>query len=85
MPPPTKIIAQVTIMPIYEYQCLDCNAAFEKILSSSVSPEPISCSHCGSAKVRKKISTTSYRLANASSSSIPSGALSGCSTKSGFS
>jgi putative FmdB family regulatory protein len=85
MPPPTKNIAQVPIMPIYEYQCLDCNTGFEKILSSSVSPEPITCSHCGSAKVQKKISAISYRLTSASSSSIPAGALSGCSTKSGFS
>jgi len=72
-------------MPIYEYQCLDCSLAFEKILTSSVSPETIICSHCGSAKVQKKISVTSYRLANASSSPIPAGALSGCSSKSGFS
>jgi len=71
-------------MPIYEYQCLDCNTVFEKIISP-VSPEPINCSHCGSAKVQKKISVTSYRLASSSSSQIPAGALSGCSTKSGFS
>ncbi|MBA3015268.1 MAG: zinc ribbon domain-containing protein [Proteobacteria bacterium] len=72
-------------MPIYEYQCLDCNAAFEKILTSSTSTELIICSECKSAKVKKKISATSFRLANTSSNVIPAGALSGCSTKSGFS
>jgi len=72
-------------MPIYEYQCLDCNAAFETIVSSASSPETVVCSHCGSEKVKKKISATSFRLASVSSSPIPAGALSGCSSKSGFS
>jgi putative FmdB family regulatory protein len=72
-------------MPIYEYQCLDCDRAFEKIITSAAAPEPILCDHCGSAKVQKKISATSYRLANATSSPIPAGALSGCSSRSGFS
>ncbi|MDD5759422.1 MAG: zinc ribbon domain-containing protein [Desulfobulbaceae bacterium] len=72
-------------MPIYEYQCLNCQTSFEKILASSLPTEPILCSHCGSDKIKKKISTTSFRLTSASSSPIPAGALSGCSTKSGFS
>lgn len=72
-------------MPIYEYQCLDCSAVFEKIFASAVSQETAVCSQCGSANVKKKISAASFRLANSSSSQIPAGALSGCSTKSGFS
>jgi putative FmdB family regulatory protein len=74
----------VIAMPIYEYQCLDCKNVFEKILSSSGSTESIICSSCGSGKVQKKISATSYRLASGSSSPIPAGALSGCSSKPGF-
>lgn len=71
-------------MPLYEYRCLDCQAVFEKILSSAASTEIITCEHCASPKVEKKISASSYRLSN-SSSPIPSGALSGCSSRSGFS
>ena len=85
LPSPANPLNQVTTMPIYEYQCLDCDRAFEKIIAFSASLEPILCGHCGSAKVRKKISATSYRLANTSSSPIPAGALSGCSSTSGFS
>ncbi|OGR08053.1 MAG: hypothetical protein A2511_17680 [Deltaproteobacteria bacterium RIFOXYD12_FULL_50_9] len=72
-------------MPIYEYQCLDCKTVFEKILSFTGSSETILCNRCGSGNIQKKISATSYRLTNASSSHIPAGALSGCSSKSGFS
>ena len=72
-------------MPIYEYQCLECEANFEKILTSASSDEVITCGQCGSVKVRKKISTTSLRVSNSQGSPIPAGALSGCSSRSGFS
>ncbi len=72
-------------MPIYEYQCLECEANFEKILTSASSAEVITCSQCGSVKVRKKISVTSLKLSNSTASPIPAGALSGCSSRSGFS
>ena len=71
-------------MPIYEYRCLDCEAVFEKILSSANSQEKVTCTKCAGTNVRKKISAGSYRLAGGGSS-IPAGALSGCSSKSGFS
>jgi len=73
-------------MPIYEFRCQECNTLFEAILSSS-SPEAlaeVTCSKCGGKKVKKTISASSYRLATGSSK-IPSGALSGCSSRSGFS
>jgi len=71
-------------MPIYEYHCNSCGLNFEKIISSAASNEPISCEKCSSQKVVKKISSGSYRLSS-KSSSVPTGALSGCSSKSGFS
>jgi len=72
-------------MPIYEYRCLECGASFEKILSAATSTESVACSQCQSLKVQKKISVTSYRLSSTNACSIPSGALSGCSSSSGFS
>jgi putative FmdB family regulatory protein len=71
-------------MPIYEYHCNSCGANFEKIISTSASNGPISCEKCSSKKVIKKISAGSYRLSS-TSSSIPTGALAGCPSKSGFS
>ncbi len=71
-------------MPIYEYRCQECKGLFETIVTSSeTAPEPV-CPKCGSNAVKKTISASSFRISSGSNS-IPSGALSGCSTKSGFS
>ncbi len=70
-------------MPIYEYVCKECKAHFEALVSLT-SGETIKCGKCGSLDVKKTVSASSFRMAG-SGSSIPSGALSGCSSKSGFS
>lgn len=71
-------------MPIYEFRCQKCNALFE-VLVSSTCIDGVSCKKCGSKEVKKTISAASYRLSSSSGSKIPSGALSGCSSGSGFS
>lgn len=71
-------------MPLYEFKCQDCSTLFETICSSCNAVSDVVCKKCGSKKVKKTISASSYRLSS-SSSGIPSGALSGCSSKSGFS
>lgn len=71
-------------MPIYEYRCQDCNALFEALVTSSAATDDVTCEKCKSKRVKKTISASSFRI-NSGSSSIPSGALSGCSSKSGFS
>jgi putative FmdB family regulatory protein len=72
-------------MPIYEYKCSDCKANFEVLIgSASAAGQEIECSKCGSRKVKKTISASSFRISSGRSS-IPAGALSGCSSKSGFS
>jgi len=74
---------RTTTMPIYEYKCNVCKKLFEVITTSSTATENLLCSECKSPDVRKIISTSSYRLNKGSS--IPTGALSGCAAKSGFS
>lgn len=71
-------------MPIYEFKCRDCNKNFETILTSSAEVSTVTCPECKSKNIMKTISASSYRLST-SSSAIPSGALSGCSSKGGFS
>jgi len=71
-------------MPIYEYRCQECKNLFEAILTSTETSAEVTCPKCGSSAVKKTISASSFRISSGSSS-IPSGALSGCSTKSGFS
>ncbi|GBE13355.1 zinc ribbon domain protein [bacterium BMS3Bbin14] len=71
-------------MPIYEYVCKDCKAHFEVLTTASSTAQTIKCKKCSSLNVKKTISTTSFRVSHGGSS-IPTGALSGCSSKSGFS
>ena len=71
-------------MPIYEYRCQECKALFETIVTSAETSTEVTCPKCASRVVKKTISASSFRISSGSSS-IPSGALSGCSTKSGFS
>ncbi len=70
-------------MPIYEFVCKDCREHFE-VLQSMNSAETVVCKKCGSVNVTKTVSASSFRMGSGTSS-IPSGALSGCSSKSGFS
>lgn len=70
-------------MPIYEYVCKDCREHFE-VLTTSSSAETIKCKKCESLNVKKTISATSFRMGQGGTS-IPAGALSGCSSQSGFS
>ncbi len=71
-------------MPIYEFKCNGCNKKFETILTSSAKVSEVTCPECQSKNIKKTISASSYRLAS-TSSSIPAGALSGCSSRGGFS
>jgi putative FmdB family regulatory protein len=70
-------------MPIYEYVCGSCKAHFEELVSAT-SQEIVRCPKCDSIKVKKTMSAASFRMSHGGSS-IPSGAHSGCSSKSGFS
>jgi len=71
-------------MPIYEYVCKDCKKHFEVLTTSSGVSKTVKCPKCKSLDVKKTISTSNFRMGSAKPS-IPSGALSGCSSKSGFS
>ncbi len=42
-------------MPIYEYQCQDCNHVMKVLVSSSKAKKPV-CEACQSKKVGKKMS-----------------------------
>lgn len=41
-------------MPIYEYQCQDCGASFEKLVPFSRSTEPV-CASCESMHVKRQV------------------------------
>ena len=43
-------------MPMYEYTCRKCNHAFEKLVKSMSSTDPIHCPKCASKQTDRKIS-----------------------------
>jgi putative FmdB family regulatory protein len=69
-------------MPIYEFHCEDCDKNFESLVMIASAMDSVTCKYCNSSNIKKIISATSSQpLKN----SIPAGALSGCSSSSGFS
>jgi putative FmdB family regulatory protein len=43
-------------MPFYPYRCLDCHKRFEVFLTySEYGVKPVTCSHCGSANIQRRI------------------------------
>lgn len=55
-------------MPLYEYQCPDCQHSFEKLVRSSAAAEGVTCPTCGSARPRRKLSTFAVKGSGHSSS-----------------
>ena len=48
-------------MPIYEYQCQDCEHALEQL--QKLSDDPLTdCPSCGKSSLKKKISAAGFRL-----------------------
>ncbi len=66
------------LMPIYEYQCLDCGQKFELIRLMKDADSELGCTHCQSRNVKRQLS-----LFNASSNGQSITAGSGCSGCSG--
>ncbi|MBI2939004.1 MAG: zinc ribbon domain-containing protein [Chloroflexi bacterium] len=43
-------------MPLYEYRCVDCGAAFEKLSSYSTVADPVTCPSCNGENARRLLS-----------------------------
>ncbi len=63
-------------MPIFEYQCSQCKAEFEKLIFSSDDSE-IQCPQCQSEKIHKKMSAASLTGSGKCGPATPSGGISG--------
>jgi putative FmdB family regulatory protein len=62
-------------MPVYEYACSKCKAAFEVLVRKE--NQKVSCATCGSAKVVRKYSVFGMNLGAAPEKGM-SGPLCGC-------
>jgi len=56
-------------MPLYEFECLECGAAFETLVLRSSGKDEVKCPKCGSRKLDEKISS----FASGSGDCAPSG------------
>jgi len=63
-------------MPLYEYNCLECNDKFEELVSSN--DATVKCPNCGSEKTVKQFSTFA-------SNALKTDACASCKPTSGFS
>ncbi|MXY70027.1 MAG: zinc ribbon domain-containing protein [Acidobacteriia bacterium] len=63
-------------MPIYEYQCGDCDSRFEALVMGSA-PEPDSC-ECGSNSIERVYSTFSASSGNSPAEACPTPAEQRC-------
>jgi putative FmdB family regulatory protein len=70
-------------MPTYKFSCNDCGKNFDKFLVSSDISD-VTCSVCGSPEV-KRVFSDIISVPAKGAATIPKGALSGGSCKSGFS
>jgi putative FmdB family regulatory protein len=43
-------------MPLYEFQCTDCDREFEELVRASTAIAEVKCPECGGDHVRRKVS-----------------------------
>ena len=66
-------------MPLFEFQCEDCNQPFEELVFGSAVDDVV-CPQCGSSEVNKMISTFASRISGGGAPSFNSGSAGACNT-----
>ncbi len=59
-------------MPLFGFECEDCQSDFEELLFGSTDSEEINCPDCSSTKVHKKLSVVAALSSKGSSQSVAS-------------
>ncbi len=54
-------------MPLYEFECNDCERAFEELVRATTAATAVKCPRCGGSHVHRKISTFAARISAGSS------------------
>ena len=61
-------------MPLYEFDCEECEQPFDKLVRMSFSIQEVTCPTCGSHKVTKRVSAIAARSSGEGSFSSASAA-----------
>jgi putative FmdB family regulatory protein len=66
-------------MPLYEFQCAECDREFEELVRASTAAAEVRCPECGGESVRRKVSLFASKvsggaaLASSAAACAPSG------------
>ncbi len=60
-------------MPIFEYQCEDCETRFERLTLGAQTATVVCCSQCGSSQTTKVFSTFSAQTGSQQTGGTPAG------------
>ncbi len=63
-------------MPLYEFQCTECDTAFEELVRSSAAVSDVKCPTCGGEHIRRKVSTFASKVCGGGASFASSSASS---------
>jgi putative FmdB family regulatory protein len=58
-------------MPLYEFQCTECDHDFEELVRSAVAVAEVQCPDCGSDHVRRKVSVFASKVSGGGGSFAP--------------
>ena len=72
----------MSVMPIYEYECLDCGERFEVLQRMGEGAANLTCPECGESRVTKQFSTFASSTGGPQASAASLGG--GCGSGSGF-
>ncbi len=61
-------------MPLYEFQCTQCQSTFEELVRVAAQAPEIACPKCGSRQVRRKVSMFASKTSGGSSVSASASA-----------
>jgi len=64
-------------MPLYEFECRNCQTVFEELVRSGNTGEGVSCPSCGGQEVGKKMSTFAGRMGKGKVPEAPAGCADG--------
>ena len=56
-------------MPLYEFQCTDCESAFEELVRAATAIIEVRCPQCGSRHIRRKVSTFASKMSGGAKAS----------------